>query len=60
MCFFLVFWLENIKQLCHLFREFPRVICVTYNVEVNEGEAIFIQLYPLLVLHPLTLKYGDL
>jgi hypothetical protein len=52
--------LENIKHLCYTFREYPRVISMTYILEVNEGETVFIQLYPLWVLHPLTLKYGDL
>jgi hypothetical protein len=55
-----VFWLENIKHLCHMFREYSRVIFVTYIVVVNEGEIVFIQLYPLWMLHPLALKYGDL
>jgi hypothetical protein len=30
-----------------MFREYPRVIFVTYIVEVNEGETVFIQLYPM-------------
>jgi hypothetical protein len=59
MCFFMSS-LENIKHLCYTFREYPRVISMTYILEVNEGETVFIQLYPLWVLHPLTLKYGDL
>jgi hypothetical protein len=43
-----------------MFRDYPRVIFETYIVEVNEGETIFIQLYPLWVLHPLALKYDDM
>jgi hypothetical protein len=43
-----------------MFREYSRVIFVTYIVVVNEGEIVFIQLYPLWMLHPLALKYGDL
>jgi hypothetical protein len=56
---FLVLGLNNIKHLCHTFWEYPMVIFVTYIVEVNKGETVFIQLYTLWLLHPLTLKYRD-
>jgi hypothetical protein len=52
-------WLENLIYLCHTFREYPRIIFLTYIVEVNKGETVFIQLYTLWVLHPLSLKYRD-
>jgi hypothetical protein len=58
--FFLMFRVENIKHLCHTFSECLRVTFVTYIVEVNEGETVFIQLYTVWILHPMTLKYGDL
>jgi hypothetical protein len=57
---FRVLGLKNIKLLCHTSREYPRVVFVTYIVEVNKGETVFIQLYTLWVLHSLALKYGDL